>query len=724
MTRIARTHEPRSANLERPEAIRSGVCRNNSRGQVLVIFAGAAFVLIALMALVIDVSWYWANTLKVQRAADAAALAGAVWLPGDAVTAASTARTEAMKNGYQNGSGGVTVTPTQDTSDPRQLDVSVSAPVSTFFMRIIGINSINATRTAKGLYVLPVPMGSPLAYYGVGDYYVNTGNPPVTSTASYTSAPTSGKWTTPNNAWATGSSYTTATTSSGQPQAWKALNINTAGLSGTVTGIVVSFNAMKAGTGSACTVKAEVSWNGTTWGNSPETTGNLTTTLSPYQLGSSSDLTVWDTSGHTWSASDFGSAFQVRLTFAGSSCSSSATLSLNNLVVTVYSSAIQKVDVHDPNNTVLPSLGAWGAIITRGGNEQNGDAYAPANNGGSPYSGSNALYNGSATNGGGYIYVINLPSVGGSVNVFDPGFCAMGGNPSGAGNLGAGDHWIGTAGTAVSTYYTLWNTSGLLGLDPSNWGTPVYSSGSLFQDQNGYDPQNGSNPGSATSGCDAYHNAWWTLPTGSLPAGTYALQVATTNPTNASKNAGTNAENMFAIEAISGGSPTVYGNGKMAVYNNLQPGNAYQLFYLAKIDRNSGAGKTALIDIFDPGDVPGNAVLKVLSPDGGVQTQASFSYTTDANCNTTVNANGWQPSDACSASGVSQITTSIGGHSSFNNTWIHIRVAIPATYGTNGLWGPGGGGWWQIRYETPGGGNDTTTWQVSISGNPVHLQVP
>jgi Flp pilus assembly protein TadG len=721
--RIARSRDPRPAILERPDALRSRTRRDGSRGQVLVIFAGAAFVLLALMALVIDVSWYWANTLKVQRAADAAALAGAVWLPGDATTAAATARTEAKKNGYTDGSGGITVTPTQDTTDPRQLDVQVSAPVGTFFMRMIGINSINATRVAKGLYVLPVPMGSPLAYYGVGDYYVNTGNPPVASVTPFASTPTSGKWTTPSYAWKSGTGPSNQTTSStdNQAQAWSTFNINTAGITGTITGVVVSFTASVA-SGSSCQVAAAISWNsGSTYGNLSPTTANLTTLDTAYSLGSSGGPAAWD-SGHAWAASDFANgSFLVQLTYHKNSC---GMLSLNQLVVTVSSSAIQKVTVKDPNNTVLPSLGAWGAIITQGGNRQNGDAYAPANNGGSPFSGSNTLYNGNATNGGGYLYAINLPSAGGSVNVFDPGFCAMGGNPSGAGNLGAGDHWIGTAGTAVSTYYTLWNTGGLLGLDASNWGAPVYTSGSLFEAQNGYDPQNGSNPGSATSGCDAYHNAWWTLPTGSLPAGTYALQVTTTKPTDASKNAGTNAENMFAIEAIGSGSPTIYGNGKMAVYNNLQPGNAYQLFYLARIDKNAGAGKTALIDIFDPGDVPGNAVLKVLSPDGGVQTQATFSYTTDGNCNATVNANSWSPSDACSASGVSQITTSIGGHSSFNNTWIHIRIAIPSTYGSTGLWGPGVGGWWQIRYETPGGGNDTTTWQVSISGNPVHLQVP
>ncbi len=378
---------------------------------------------------------------------------------------------------------------------------------------------------------------------------------------------------------------------------------------------------------------------------------------------------------------------------------------------TTTTTAVTKTDVTDPGGTVLASQGGWGAIITRGGNEQNGDAYAPANNGGSPFSGSNALYDPK-----GYDYLVKIPA-GGNINVFDPGFCAMGGNPSGAGSLGAGDHWIGSSGTPVSTYYTLFNTNGKPGLRGA-W-TQVYNSGSLFENEAMSDTNNGG-PGGLSS-CDAYHNAWWTITGGALAAGTYVVEVSTTDPSDSATNAATNAENMFAIEAVGGGSPEVYGNGRMAVYNNLQPGNSYQLFYLAKIDSATGAGKTALIDIFDPGDVPGNAVLKILSPDGGGQSLATFSYTTDGNCNATVNANGWSPSDSCAASGRTQITTSIGGRSSFNNTWIHIKIPLPATYGSGGLWQ---GGWWQIRYETPGGGNDTTTWQVSVQGNPVHLVVP
>src|SRR5450755_5178346 len=129
--------------------------RRRSRGQVVVIFAGSIFLLIGMVAVVVDVSWYWANSLRVQRAADAAALAGAIYLPGSTANAYSFALVEAKKNGYVPGSG-TTITPLQDTAnggtDPRQLDVTISAPVQTFFARVLGVNSFTATRTAKAIY--------------------------------------------------------------------------------------------------------------------------------------------------------------------------------------------------------------------------------------------------------------------------------------------------------------------------------------------------------------------------------------------------------------------------------------------------------------------------------------------------------------------------------------------------------------------------------------------
>ena len=42
--------------------------------------------------------------------------------------------------------------------------------MGTLFARAVGINSWPAARSAKADYVLPVPMGSPQNYYGVGFY--------------------------------------------------------------------------------------------------------------------------------------------------------------------------------------------------------------------------------------------------------------------------------------------------------------------------------------------------------------------------------------------------------------------------------------------------------------------------------------------------------------------------------------------------------------------------
>lgn len=138
-----------------------------SRGQVVVIFAGAMVLFIGLCAIVIDVSWYWANTLRMQRAADAAALAGVIWLPGNVSTATTVARAEAAKNGYTNGVGGVLVTPSQDSVNNRRLKVHLEGDVGTFFARAIGISKWHAAVDSKAEYVLPVPMGSPENYYGV-----------------------------------------------------------------------------------------------------------------------------------------------------------------------------------------------------------------------------------------------------------------------------------------------------------------------------------------------------------------------------------------------------------------------------------------------------------------------------------------------------------------------------------------------------------------------------
>jgi len=106
---------------------------------------------------------------------------------------------EAIKNGYTDGTNDTHVDPVRDQFNSRQLNVTISAPVGTFFMRVIGISSITATRASKAEYVAKVPMGSPQNYYGVGLLTIprSTGYRPGTPTGS------GSLWTTPASADAT-----------------------------------------------------------------------------------------------------------------------------------------------------------------------------------------------------------------------------------------------------------------------------------------------------------------------------------------------------------------------------------------------------------------------------------------------------------------------------------------------------------------------------------------
>jgi hypothetical protein len=568
-----------------------------------VITGGVLVPLIALVGLIIDLGWYQSNVLRVQRAADAAALAGVVFLPSQVGTSYTTAEAEATKNGYTDGSGAV-VTPVQDPGNPRRLNVTITTQVDTFFARIVGVNQIPIQRTSSAEYVRPVPMGSPLNYYGIGCMdMAAAGSDPLCITSGNSNS------------------------SSGVPSA---------------------------------------------------TTGSTTIgRTAPSQLNSG---------------------------------------------------------------------GFWGAAFTKGGDSRNGDAFLPAKV-------SSPTINNAEYDPSGYGYTVEIPAGGGGrVYVFDAGFCAMPVN--GSGRAGTGDEWTGnmngTNPQPVSTYFNLYNQNGTPFLLTDD--TLVYGSGSLFENMKQSDksgllgsgsPQYSSD--SSVTRCDRsgdpnnqYHLKWWALPT-TLAAGQYRLQVTTTKVVTASGggtavadpnvNNSVGAANRFGLQVTSSsGSPRVYGGGRMAAYANVQSGR--QTFYLAQIDRAAGAGKTVEIDLYDPGDVGGGAWLEILSPDNNTYTPATFSYTsiskngqvgesgTNVTCIETNYPTAAPPGGV--PSGCPANFNGSGSH--FDAYWLKIVIPLPASYGSSGLTPSGESqpGWWKIRY-TVGGGNDTTTWQVTIRGNPVHL---
>jgi hypothetical protein len=143
---------------------------------------------------VADVGWLQIQISRAQRAADAAALAGAPYLPGNVAGAQTAAQAEATKNGFQNGVNGVSVTAAQDGVNPNLMNVTVTGVVNTFMARLFGVNSFTTSRQARAEFILPVPMGSPQAYYGIYQLCVNGSSCSAVNDPSGTALVSQGFW--------------------------------------------------------------------------------------------------------------------------------------------------------------------------------------------------------------------------------------------------------------------------------------------------------------------------------------------------------------------------------------------------------------------------------------------------------------------------------------------------------------------------------------------------
>ena len=140
--------------------------RNRDRGAALVLVAMSMTVLLGMAAFGSDLAWYYLNASRVQRAADAAALGGVVWLPNDTATANSTALSIADQNGYDDATPEVQVTSGAVSGEPNQLQVTVRDIVPTFFLKIFGFDEMPIERSAIAEYIPPLKLGSPTNQFG------------------------------------------------------------------------------------------------------------------------------------------------------------------------------------------------------------------------------------------------------------------------------------------------------------------------------------------------------------------------------------------------------------------------------------------------------------------------------------------------------------------------------------------------------------------------------
>ncbi len=461
------------------------------RGQMLALFTLTIFVLTGITALAVDVSWYWANTLKVQRAADSAALAGVVWLPGQPSSAYATARDQAAKNGYTDTVGGVAITALKDGTNPRRLNVTISAPVGTFFMRVFGINTIQAVRSAKAEYVLPVPMGSPENYYGVfGKLRTSGGGTTVvtpypnntTANLSPTTTAAPSNWTSPANAYSSNNLYATKATTTNPYQGLRGFAIPSFPAGSTITGLWVMVEGRASTTN--CTVGLELSSNANA-GTPTWTSTNNKLTMPQGTTSAADTVQMWPTVGNpslwgrSWVLSDL-TNLGVRLRYLGPAGCTTSTISVDQVQVAIsysYSTSVFVPDanIKDPYNNAIQPRGFWGTMMTQGGQKVNGDAYLPQYDGGtSP----NDEYD--STNY--YNYAIEMPagSTNGEVWIYDPVFCATNGN----GRYGTGDRYLGGSNNPAYAFYDLYDTKNTpYDLTDDLIGGPVASSGNDFKPQ-------------------------------------------------------------------------------------------------------------------------------------------------------------------------------------------------------------------------------------------------
>lgn len=134
------------------------------RGSAIVLIAGSLVLLMGLAAFGVDLAWFYLNSSRVQRTADAASLAGVIHLPADESSAISDAFEVATQNGYDDSDDETTVVPDRISSN--ELQVTVSQDVPTFFLKVFGMNSQTITETATAEYIPPLKLGSPSNKFG------------------------------------------------------------------------------------------------------------------------------------------------------------------------------------------------------------------------------------------------------------------------------------------------------------------------------------------------------------------------------------------------------------------------------------------------------------------------------------------------------------------------------------------------------------------------------
>ena len=163
----------------------------DERGVVIVWMSMCMIVMLMFAGLMVDLGAWYQQSQDIQRTADAAALAGATYLPNNpgngvrsscgATNAAIVASTPsdaycaAVKSVIKNGYPNATVSAVVDPGNNRQLDVSIQQGGIAQYFTAFFMGPLTFTRSSHAQFSQPINLGSPQNYFGTGTLWGYSG---------------------------------------------------------------------------------------------------------------------------------------------------------------------------------------------------------------------------------------------------------------------------------------------------------------------------------------------------------------------------------------------------------------------------------------------------------------------------------------------------------------------------------------------------------------------
>ena len=719
--------------------MRTTTRRGTGEQGLAVIMTGLLLIpLMTFAAFGVDLASWYSRISQIQKAADAAALAGTVWMPSLS-KATTEAEASLRSNGFRDGVDGIVVEIDRGAT-PTSLRVEVTDTDADRVFSQVFRGQQSLTRHAEAEYNLPIPLGSPLNYFGgvtsktqppqsfeysvnwPGDYQTR---PPVNRPCNMGTFSGQGL-----GRWPATGDFDPGGFSSSNPQCLFGTSgeVITGPGSGNSQVPPADYSTRVPNNGvnnSGCRAREDGSgavvgrWRNSTFsggggGASPCSWPNWRTNPASIPPDATTRLPSNQPCRVGYETSGPGGGFWNGTYFTSptSAAVGGSTAAGNKLCQ--WAVGITETDNTPPNPIDAGrSPNFWAQIHGPGGNQASGDAYSTrctsSTNCGTP---DNPLYTDASDPNQGYWYVVKIPPGGGgstAIRIFDAQVTP------GALDVGTGDSVIAGSNMSFSTDYRVYRQTNPLDF---NARTPL-TTGAANQ-----------TPGSCNWSIQQqpeFQLQWANLCTVNAVAGDiYLVNVRTSTIDGVANSAGRNG---YAVEACSGGTctgagqPALYAYDKMVLYNNISSGDA--TFYVAEVGPQY-AGKTLVLELFDPGESSGTAWMYPQRP-SPTATGANVPVA-PADCDFQSTRSGYPRASDLNNGGACSVRTAAPGDGGtlFNGHWVTMRVSIPPDYtcqpGINPETDPNSC-WWGIRYSFSGGGQptDTTTWQARIEGNPLQL---